>query len=262
MSWTIKNKAAGAHAAPMGGGSAANGGVGGRAAMTTGEADDIRALERAIDLAAGKGILMFCSASDDIQAGAMDTLPYQKQPGAVFRIGAALSMGLRDPQSEDVRNIDYYFPDNQVAEANNPRSAEPVKYHDGSSVGTALAAGLASLIIYYVRLIEHYKAEKREQNSVRGSTPYASLAERLKHHRSMKQALDNIKSSNWEDPKYLPVWDVFGNRADWIKDALNEEEKWERLGKLVDQLGVGIEDYVSLDRAVLTYSFPPPLLVV
>ncbi|KAK2024170.1 hypothetical protein LX32DRAFT_706129 [Colletotrichum zoysiae] len=241
MSWTIKNKAAGgAHAAPMGGG---GGGVGGRAATaTTGEAYDIRALERAIDLAAGKGILMFCSASDDIQAGAMDTLPYQKQPGAIFRIGAALPMGQRDPQSEDVRNIDYYFPGNQVAEAKNPRSAEPVKYHDGSSVGTALAAGLASLIIYCARLMEYHKAEKRERNGVRGSTPYASLAERLKHHRSMKQALDNIKSSKWEDPKYLPVWDVFGNRADWIKDALNEEEKWERLGKLVDQLGVGIED--------------------
>ncbi|KAK2055058.1 hypothetical protein LY76DRAFT_648653 [Colletotrichum caudatum] len=136
------------------------------------QAHDIEALERAIDLAAGKGILMFCSASDDIQAGAMDTLPYQKQP-------------------EDVRNIDYYFPGNQVAEAKNPRSAEPVEYHVGSN---------------------------------------------------MKQALDNVKSSKWEDPKYLPVWDVFGNRADWIKDAANEEEKRERLGKLVDQLGVGIED--------------------
>ncbi|EQB43180.1 hypothetical protein CGLO_18193 [Colletotrichum gloeosporioides Cg-14] len=213
MSWTIKNAMTGGHTSPMGNDSR-NGSFSDRPSM---EQRDIHALGDAIDDAAKAGILMFCSASDDIQAGAMDTLPYQKQPGYIFRIGAATYLGQRDGHTEDVKRIDYFFPGNQVAEAKNPRSSEPVKYHDGSSVGTALAAGLASLLIYCARITEHRLADKKGQGKLS----------------------DGQYSSQWTDAKYLPVWAIFKPKADDIEKA-KDEDKWVILEKLVVQLSVGI----------------------
>ncbi|KAF4885392.1 Subtilisin DY [Colletotrichum fructicola] len=235
MSWTIKNAMTGGHTSPMGSDSR-NGSFSDKLSM---EQRDIQALGDAIDDAAKAGILMFCSASDDIQAGAMDTLPYQKQPGYIFRIGAATYLGQRDGHTEDVKRIDYFFPGNQVAEAKNPRSSEPVKYHDGSSVGTALAAGLASLLIYCARITEHRLAEKKGQENSRMASTCVGLADALRLQKNMKQALDNIKSSQWTDAKYLPVWAIFKPKADDMEKA-KDEDKWMILEKLVVQLGVGI----------------------
>ncbi|KAI8291534.1 hypothetical protein K4K60_001622 [Colletotrichum sp. SAR11_57] len=235
MSWTIKNAMTGGHTSPMGSDSR-NGSFSDKPSM---EQRDIQALGDAIDDAAKAGILMFCSASDDIQAGAMDTLPYQKQPGYIFRIGAATYLGQRDGHTEDVKRIDYFFPGNQVAEAKNPRSSEPVKYHDGSSVGTALAAGLASLLIYCARITEHRLAEKKGQENSRMASTCVGLADALRLQKNMKQALDNIKSSQWTDAKYLPVWAIFKPKADDMEKA-KDEDKWMILEKLVVQLGVGI----------------------
>ncbi|KAI8268269.1 Major intracellular serine protease [Colletotrichum sp. SAR11_239] len=235
MSWTIKNAMTGGHTSPMGNDSR-NGSFSDRPSM---EQRDIQALGDAIDDAAKAGILMFCSASDDIQAGAMDTLPYQKQPGYIFRIGAATYLGQRDGHTEDVKRIDYFFPGNQVAEAKNPRSSEPVKYHDGSSVGTALAAGLASLLMYCARITEHRLAEKKGQEGSRVASTCLGLADALRLQKNMKQALDNIKSSQWTDAKYLPVWAIFKPKADDMEKA-KDEAKWMILEKLVVQLGVGI----------------------
>ncbi|KAI8278742.1 Major intracellular serine protease [Colletotrichum sp. SAR 10_98] len=235
MSWTIKNAMTGGHTSPMGSDSR-NGSFSEKPSM---EQRDIQALGDAIDDAAKAGILMFCSASDDIQAGAMDTLPYQKQPGYIFRIGAATYLGQRDGHTEDVKRIDYFFPGNQVAEAKNPRSSEPVKYHDGSTVGTALAAGLASLLIYCARITEHRLAEKKGQENSRMASTCVGLADALRLQKNMKQALDNIKSSQWTDAKYLPVWAIFKPKADDMEKA-KDEDKWVILERLVVQLGVGI----------------------
>ncbi|KAK2728384.1 intracellular serine protease [Colletotrichum kahawae] len=234
MSWTIKNAMTGGHTSPMGNDSR-NGSFSDRPSM---EQRDIQALGDAIDDAAKAGILIFCSASDDIQAGAMDTLPYQKQPGHIFRIGAATYLGQRDGHTEDVKRIDYFFPGNQVAEAKNPRSSEPVKYH-GSSVGTALATGLASLLIYCARITEHRLADEKGQESSRVASTCVGLADALRLQKNMKQALDNIKSSQWADAKYLPVWAIFKPKADDMEKA-KDEDKWVVLEKLVVQLGVGI----------------------
>ncbi|KAI6517811.1 hypothetical protein ACKVWC_001342 [Pyricularia oryzae] len=107
----------------------------------------IRELEQRIDEVDESGIIMFCSASDDIAAG--ETLLFCRKPNSIIRIGGAMQHGQRDPISEDPDSISYYFPGNQVAEAWNPlRDASNVRYQGGSSVGKALAAGLASVVIH------------------------------------------------------------------------------------------------------------------
>ncbi|TDZ40121.1 hypothetical protein CTRI78_v010394 [Colletotrichum trifolii] len=185
MSWTIKTRIERSTAQLRGDGREIS-----TADKEKPELTDMQRLEKAIDAAKEAGILMFCSASDDIMASAMDTLPYRKQPDYIFRIGAAQSLGQQDPHSEDVKRIDYFFPGHQVAEARNPRSNQAVEYHDGS--------------------LAHYSYEKRKARGVSGRNPYEGLDRALREQASMKMALDNIKKNHSPGhEKFLPVWNVF-----------------------------------------------------
>ncbi|KAI1635751.1 hypothetical protein F4809DRAFT_612809 [Biscogniauxia mediterranea] len=197
--------------------------------------DPFTQLADAIDEVKKKGIIMFCSASDDIQTTAMKALPYSQQPEHIFRIGAALWLGQRDPTTETPDRIDWYFPGNQVAEAKNPRLRGPVKYHDGSSAGTALAAGLASLIMYLARLVQ---ARHTETGNRREARLFEEFATGLEDRTKMKQALDMIgKKGNYQqDKKYLPVWDVFNPATEVLTQAKDPGLKWEALAKLVSSL--------------------------
>ena len=117
------------------------------------------ALRAAISSAKDKGILIFCSASDDIKKKGSETLPYNQERDYIFRIGAADAYGWSDKATGEHLAIDYYFlPGNQVADDGNPRLllAEELKYRDSSSVATALAAGLASLVLYLVNFMKIY----------------------------------------------------------------------------------------------------------
>ncbi|KAI0888361.1 uncharacterized protein GGS22DRAFT_96352 [Annulohypoxylon maeteangense] len=194
--------------------------------------DAFTQLREAINEVKNNGIIMFCSASDDIQTTAMKVLPYSQQPEHIFRIGAALWLGQRDPTTETPDRIDWYFPGNQVAEAKNPRSQAPVKYHDGSSAGTALAAGLASLIMYLARLLQTRHAETKEAKL------FKDIAKDLEDRTKMKQALDMIgKKGNYQqDKKYLPVWDIFNPATEILTSARDAGPKWDALKKLVMSL--------------------------
>lgn len=185
------------------------------------------ALQRAIEKAKSCNILMFCSAADDIQLLGRESLPFSAASDCILRIGAALPKGQRDPASEDFKTISYFFPGNQVAEARNPRSSKPIEYHDGSSVSTALAAGLASIIIYCTNVVNTYN---------NGARPFADWAARLRNHYHMRTAFDNINSQDYDDRKFLPVWKMFGNAADRIENAQGEKEKLEELESLVRSL--------------------------
>ncbi|KAK0732407.1 peptidase S8/S53 domain-containing protein, partial [Apiosordaria backusii] len=209
MSWTVKKKTA-----------LVTGGAGGSHIQATSvEGDAIRELEDALQAAIDAKILLFCSASDDIQAKGTDYLPYSKDPHYIFRIGAALSLGQRDPHAEDKENINYFFPGNQVADALNPRSTAQVRYHDGSSVGTALAAGLASMVIYCAVIMQtclktYYKK-------------FEGIAAEVRRRDRMERAFDRVVRWNpksIEDKKYLPVWESFGVAADSIHEAVGERK--------------------------------------
>ncbi|KAL7790945.1 hypothetical protein V8C37DRAFT_161785 [Trichoderma ceciliae] len=212
---------------------------------STGEPHGIKELREAIRAAVDAKILMFCSASDDIQAEAMDFWPYRGAPDYIFRIGAALAQGQRDPHTEDNKNINYFFPGNKVAEAWNPRSAETVKYHDGSSVSTALAAGLASLIIYCANIMGTYHGAKippqgpsspEKVPDISGKTRFEGFAKELRKRDKMKRAFDNIESENWDRKKFLPVWRTFESITNNINEMNKLEDKVQQLDKLVSDL--------------------------
>ncbi|KAL7961526.1 hypothetical protein V8C34DRAFT_311755 [Trichoderma compactum] len=213
VSWTIKYRgAAGTSLAPNESGP-----------PNSMKKDAYTDLREAVDEVKKNDIIMFCSASDDIQTSAMRALPYSQQSEHIFRIGAALWLSQRDPTTETPDRIDWYFPGNQVAEAQNPRLQGPVKYHDGSSAGTALAAGLASLIMYLARLVQARYTETNNMSEQRTN---------------MKQALDMIgKQGNYQqDKKYLPVWSTFNPATEILTQTKDVGLKWEELARLVKSL--------------------------
>lgn len=219
MSWTIRNLA---KQEP-------------RTAHHEPESQAIEALRNAIDKAKKASILLFCSASDDIQKKGIDTLPYSQARDYAFRIGAADAYGWSDKATEDQNSIDWFFPGNQVADDFNPRSMRTgeLKYRDGSSVATALAAGLASLIMYLANVLKAYN-RKDTQTADR----FSRYSEMLLHRDVMKKAFENIITDDkYKDKKFLPVWDLFGTRAEMILGkAKDAGMKLDVLGELCTKL--------------------------
>lgn len=197
--------------------------------------DGIKALKAAIDNAKKKGILIFCSASDDIKKKGSDTLPYNQGRDYIFRIGAADAYGWSDKVTEDHETIDYFLPGNQVADDFNPRLvlAEELKYRDGSSVATALAAGLASLVLYLVNVMEIYHS-----GNTQNVNKMCRYRKDLRTRDGLKRAFENmIIDKNDRGKKFLPVWDLFGSRAKHVLDTTKDmSTKWEALDELCTKL--------------------------
>lgn len=163
------------------------------------EYPDFNLLREALQRADQKNILMFCSASDR-GANNPPTLPAQAS-GHIFRIGAARPSGQMVDYVGSPDNVDYTCPGDAVGtEKSDPCGAIKTDWHTVSSVATALAAGLAALILYcaQVRL-----AFSERENTRQGTT----ALRKLQTHDGMKKALDVMRDGS----KYLAIWEVFGN---------------------------------------------------
>ncbi|ROV96757.1 hypothetical protein VSDG_05534 [Cytospora chrysosperma] len=148
---------------------------------------DKAAFDTAVRRARDKGIHMFCSASD--QGNFADyTYPYLSNPGSVFRIGAATKDGT--------------VPDF----GHNP--------HTGSSVATALAAGLAAIVMECVRLGAYHHM----MQNIR--TPGYITREdvtKIREKRAMEEAFNSITVNRVGNSKYVEVWETFTLPADNLK---------------------------------------------
>lgn len=117
---------------------------------TVSEKQDMKELEQAISDALTANILMFCSASDE-GANQTATYPSKAQPGNIFKIGGADANGGLYDRVGDISVVDFILPGQLVASEDLTDSALSKQYWSGSSVATALAAGLAALILYCAR---------------------------------------------------------------------------------------------------------------
>ncbi|PMD28807.1 hypothetical protein L207DRAFT_642096 [Hyaloscypha variabilis F] len=169
---------------------------------------DIGELESAIEAAARAGILMFCAAND--QGIARD----QSFPAAcggtkhLFKIGAAEASGAVWKWVGDPADVDFIFPGhNVVKDRPNDAPLEKCKTLTGSSVATAIAAGLAALVLYCVQL-GALNVQGQGGNSVT-LEDFRSI----KGHERMKEAFLAIGTSQASGNKYIEVWDVFGPAA-------------------------------------------------
>ena len=161
-------------------------------------------LESAITDASTKNILMFCSASDE---GAVQSSTYpSKHAKRIFTIGAADASGVVSKAVGDINAVDFILP-GKLVEDETDGAVKNIQYWTGSSVATALAAGLAALILYCGQIrIARAAAGSKKSKAVQHF-------ERLKTYDGMMEAFRNIGTTAASKNKYLTVWDVFGKKA-------------------------------------------------
>ena len=191
--------------------------------------DDICELERALDAAAKKDIILVCAASD--QGAYKDrTYPaaYSKK---ILKIGAAEASGTALKWLGDQTAVDFILPGHQVV-VDRHGDAKSAKYTTltGSSIATALASGLAAVILYCVQIGCVLKSDRRPTDS----DFHAYRA--LKNHESMRDALSRIGTSKESENKFITVWERF---AKPVKKAENEPR--DRWIDLVQQLAVHLK---------------------
>ncbi|KAI0902147.1 hypothetical protein F4806DRAFT_445844 [Annulohypoxylon nitens] len=172
--------------------------------------DDIKKLEDAISLAARKNILMFCAATDQ-GAYKDNTYPAASATKNIFKIGAAEASGAVLKWVGDQSLVDFIFPGHKVImERHDNPNIKNYTAVTGSSVATALASGLAAVILHCVQLADTNKYA-RQLNAL---TRYKSL----KSHERMKEAFSQIGTTYESEHKYIMVWNRFTQQAKAAQD--------------------------------------------
>ncbi|KAL7942118.1 hypothetical protein V8C42DRAFT_332619 [Trichoderma barbatum] len=178
--------------------------------------EDRRLLDAAIVEAANADILMFCSASDK---GAKQNATYpSKATTKIFTIGAATASGAADPWVGNLGNINFTFPGTKV-EMDGARSGTDISSREvtGSSVATALAAGLAALVLYCVQVRLLLATDQDKQKARRDF-------QLLKKHDHMMKALKDIGTTEESNHKFIEVWEVFGKKVE--EKERYDQERW------------------------------------
>lgn len=178
--------------------------------------EERRFLDAAIVEAANADILMFCSASDK---GAKQNATYpSKATTKIFTIGAATASGAADPWVGNLGNINFTFPGTKV-EMDGPRSSTDTSSREvtGSSVATALAAGLAALVLYCVQVRLLLATDQDKQKARRDF-------QLLKKHDHMMKALKDIGTTEESNHKFIEVWEVFGKKVE--EKERYDQERW------------------------------------
>ncbi|KAF7948213.1 uncharacterized protein EAE97_003624 [Botrytis byssoidea] len=181
-------------------------------------------LRAAISEAVRENILMFCSASD---GGPVEdeSFPWAAAKGNIFRIGAATDKGMASPIVGDPTDLGFTFPGTDVERKDMDKKVE---YQTGSSVATALATGLAALVLYCVQ-VKLLRTEDRHKGRVRQSF------KRIKEYDGMLKVFqDNIGTTQESNHKYLKVWIIFKKYVDNM--SVTTDEMIDQIANLGDEL--------------------------
>ena len=122
-------------------------------------------------------------------------------------------------------NISFTFPGSKVplnGGALKPGAANVVREATGSSVATALAAGLAALILYCVQ-VRIMLAPKEGPEREKAKQDF----EALKKHENMMKAFYDIGTTAESNHKFIEVWEVFGKQVE-KKDHV-DRDRWMEL---------------------------------
>jgi hypothetical protein len=189
-----------------------------------------RRLDEVLNRAYKKKVIMFCSSSDSISNE--EHYPSAHNPPKFFRIGAARDDGTAHGHSG--LNNDFIFPGVNVRIGQGGAEVTRRGKTDGSSqeatsssIATALAAGLAAMIISCARL--------SQPTAGGGQTEFKGITE----HDTMQKAFNRISDS--KERQFLPVWSKFNPASDVLCDDRHTDQvKVERIRKLcIDLIGSG-----------------------
>ncbi|KAG7042619.1 Intracellular serine protease [Colletotrichum scovillei] len=198
--------------------------------------------------------IMFCAASDDgiqgrSQHGNRGEFPREINNAKVFCIGAADPHGQVWPEVTDQNGLNYLFPgvdikdvfeddshdSDTISEALGSQISVLVTRNGrtGSSVATALAAGLAALLIHCTKLGHYYTNAWKGPDTRRKETITQQFVDQIATYEGMQNALDNLSSGSRSGTKYanpskdfacaiqdLRQYDVQGGAANNLPQSL------------------------------------------
>ncbi|KAH8892234.1 subtilisin-like protein [Thozetella sp. PMI_491] len=167
------------------------------------QSDELKLLETAMQKAIDAKILVFCSASDEGTFRNTSDYPSHTHASRVFRIGAATVDGV--PCTWVDREVEFILPGQDVSERRTSISepTKPFRPMTGSSVATALAAGLAALILHCVKLAAIAEGDLVKKEDLDDMHGYAK----------MKGAFNRMTP---KDSKFIEVSELFGEKE--VKD--------------------------------------------
>lgn len=176
--------------------------------------------DNALKNAANKGIIMVCSSSDKGKLEDPVSYPGAYSEEKIIKIGAATALGQRHDETPELNSIRYILPGHEVFERK-PKGAKADKY-TGSSVATALAAGLAGLVFHCVRLGAIYTlttdtAERRPKIHI-VEKDYQNTRSPSKASKYMMDSFDAFGVNN---AKFVEVWTL-------LERDSTVDENWKR----------------------------------
>ncbi|KAL6690543.1 hypothetical protein J3F84DRAFT_353204 [Trichoderma pleuroticola] len=185
---------------------------------------------------------MFCSAPDD---GKFTKLDYPSGPWRdhFFRIGAAAADGTIFQWTPDV-GITYVLPGVEVLVNHSLQTPGRVtkrigdfKYETGSSVATALASGLAAMIIYCVKAsILSMKLANQNKDPIVGIAIEDNDVDMIANPEAMKRAFARLGSVT--SAKFIQVWEKLDHISDTLRvlngKELQPEERMKYLKEFIE----------------------------
>ncbi|KAF5676119.1 intracellular serine protease [Fusarium heterosporum] len=204
--------------------------------------DEKRLLDSVLERACKQKVLMFCSSSDQISD--TDHYPSSFRRHRFFLIGAAHDDG--SAYGHAGKNNDFIFPGVNV-DTSSGRSLHlyladktaASEESTGSSIATALAAGLAAMITYCFKASALATVIARMQQGrdymIRPELVKQTDVDRIAEHDVLKGAFNRI--GKLENGQFIQVWDRFQPATEYLKDDLkSDEDKLEFIMNLCSNL--------------------------
>lgn len=178
----------------------------------------------AVHKACKQNVLMFCSSSDGGGFENVEDYPSAAKRDQMFRIGAAHDHGSAFEHTD--KGVDYIFPGVQV----NTTATSPAT---GSSIATALAAGLAATIIYCFKI--SVLAVKTRNLSQIDSSRLQLTEGRLNNvsrYTGMKGAFKSFGTVN--TMKFIQIWEVLSPVMDKLESLQDDGDPNIKIEAIMD----------------------------
>ncbi|KAK0636152.1 hypothetical protein B0T17DRAFT_69929 [Bombardia bombarda] len=211
---------------------------------------DIFRLENALRLAV-KDKLVFCSAPDMGEITSDELMSYYPIGASIpelFKIGAAKADNRPWGPAGAQTAVNYFLPGHDVRE----KEGDEVILGDRSlmsesSIATALAAGLAALMIHVVRMATIRTYELNKQDSAEANILKLISLKAIKSHATMRKTFDSMTKTN-DKEKYVHTWVHFNRKGHELMAAgeaiRTEDEKW----RVISELARDIVDSKYMDE--------------
>ncbi|KAL9115293.1 MAG: hypothetical protein Q9187_007331, partial [Circinaria calcarea] len=188
-----------------------------------------KAFDNALEKAIENNILMFCSSKD---SGHFSDPHYPSgyRSEAVFKIGAANPSGLPYERAGSLDKLDYIFPGVEVVQRHTkaPPGVQNLSAETGSSVATALGAGLAALIMYCAKIGSMYGKVGLKEEDV----------SKLSNYTVMHDAITAFGASTSDQTKgkFIEVWKRLETKTKELSRGVTQQQARDLIADLARDL--------------------------